>query len=213
MKTVGDILKSARKQRNISLDQLAAYTRINKRYLEAIEANDFRQLPAAAFTKGFLHTYATIVGVDPSQVLAIFRRDYESDEKGRIIPRSLLKPLKAASRGVSPSLLTIVISGVVGIIIIGFFIFQIVQFSAAPKLTLNEPSENAVLISPITIRGTTDPLATLTVNNRPILVDPNGNYSTQVQLTQGQHTLVMVAVGRTGKKTSIERVIYIQASP
>lgn len=213
MKTVGDLLKNARLAKNITLDQIATHTKINKKYLEAIEANQYSLLPPAAFAKGFLHTYAQIVGIDPKTVLAIFRRDYDQDDKGRIIPRSLTQPIRPMTPGITPNMLTLVISLGLGLLIVGFFVRQIVQFSAPPKLTIIEPTENSVLISPVTIRGTTDSEATVTVNNRPATVSPTGEYSLESPLTEGQHTLVVVSVSRSGKKSTLERIIYIQAAP
>lgn len=211
MKTVGDILKAARTEKGYTVDQIATYTRINKKYLDAIEQNEFHKLPPAAFTKGFLHTYASIVDVNPQTVLAIFRRDYDQDDRGRIIPRSLVEPIRPAFPAITPSMLTVGLSVLAGLLIIGFFIRQIIQFSAAPPVTLAEPVHNAMLISPVTVRGSTDVQASVTVNNKSTTVDGNGDFSVELQLTPGEHTIIVVAASRSGKKTTVERVIYVQA--
>jgi cytoskeletal protein RodZ len=213
MKTVGELLKTARVEKALTLEQISSFTKINIKYLNAIEQNEFHKLPPSAFTKGFLHTYASIVEINPDTVLAIFRRDYDQDDRGRIVPRSLTDPIKAASIGITPSMLTIGISVSIGIIMVGFFVRQILLFSSTPKLSVIEPTENAQLISPVNIRGVTDPQTIVEINNNPLVVDPNGEFSTQMQFSPGQHTLVVIAVGRTGKKTTVERVIYIQMSP
>lgn len=213
MKTVGDLLKTARLAKNISLEQIAIHTKINKKYLEAIEANKFNQLPPAAFAKGFLHTYAQIVDIDPKTVLAIFRRDYDQDDRGRIIPRSLTQPIRPMIPGITPNILTLVISLGLGLLIVGFFARQIIQFSAPPKLVVIEPTENSVLISPVTIRGSTDSEANVTVNNRPAIVTNTGEFSLESPLTEGQHTLIIVSVSKSGKKNTVERTIYIQTTP
>jgi cytoskeletal protein RodZ len=213
MKTVGDLLKNARLAKNITLEQIAFHTKINKKYLSAIEANEFSQLPPAAFAKGFLHTYAVLVDIDPKTVLAIFRRDYDQDDRGRIIPRSLTQPIRPMVPGITPNILTLVISLGIGALIIGFFMRQIIQFSAPPKLNVIEPTENSVLISPVTIRGVTDIEANVTINNRPVTINSNGEFNLESPLTEGQHTLVVVAVSRSGKKTTVERIVYVQSTP
>ncbi len=213
MNTVGELLKTARLEKNITLDQIATYTKIRKKYLEAIEANDFGNLPSAAFTKGFLNTYSKIVGVNAQTVLAIFRRDFDQDERGHIIPRSLINPVKPAMPGITPSMLTVGLSIIAGILIMGFFIRQIILFSSSPPLAVVEPTENAILISPVVVRGTTDPEAVVTINNRSVNVGQTGEFTTDIVLDPGQHTLVISSTGRSGKKTTVERVIYIQTAP
>lgn len=213
MNTVGELLKTARLEKNITLDQIATYTKIRKKYLEAIEANDFGNLPSAAFTKGFLNTYSKIVGVNAQTVLAIFRRDFDQDERGHIIPRSLINPVKPAMPGITPSMLTVGLSIIAGILIMGFFIRQIILFSSSPPLAVVEPTENAILISPVVVRGTTDPEAVVTINNRSVNVGQTGEFTTDIVLDPGQHTLVISSTGRSGKKTTAERIIYIQTTP
>ncbi len=213
MNTVGELLKNARLEKNITLDQIATYTKIRKKYLEAIEENNFGNLPSAAFTKGFLNTYSKIVGVNAQTILAIFRRDFDQDERGHIIPRSLINPVKPAMPGITPSMLTIGLSVVAGTLIIGFFVRQIILFSSSPPLAVIEPAENTILISPVVVRGTTDPEANVTINNRSVTVSQTGEFITDAVLDPGQHTLVVTSVGRSGKKTTVERVIYIQTAP
>lgn len=213
MNTVGELLKTARLEKNITLDQIATYTKIRKKYLEAIEANDFGNLPSAAFTKGFLNTYSKIVGVNAQTVLAIFRRDFDQDERGHIIPRSLINPVKPAMPGITPSMLTVGLSIIAGILIMGFFVRQIILFSSSPPLAVVEPTENAILISPVVVRGTTDPEAVVTINNRSVNVGQTGEFTTDIVLDPGQHTLVISSTGRSGKKTTAERIIYIQTTP
>ncbi len=213
MKTVGDLLKNARIKQQLTLDQIASYSKISKRYLIAIEDNDFQQLPPAAFSKGFLHTYATLVGLDPKTVLAIFRRDFDQDDRGRIIPRSFVDPIKSVPKGVTPQRLTIVLSLLVGLSIVIFFLVQIINFTSKPPLAIHEPSDNSVLISPITVRGTTDAQATITINNKQVIVSSTGDFTTQLELSPGEHTLIIVAQSRSEKKTTLERTVYIDQLP
>lgn len=210
MKTVGDLLKNARLQRGLTVDQIAAYTKISKKYLIAIEDNDFQQLPPAAFSKGFLHTYATVVGLNPQTILAIFRRDFDQDDRGRIIPRSLINPIKPAAASLTPNHLSLILIIAGSLLIAGFFLVQIFNFSSKPPLKIIEPTDGASLISPIVVRGQTSPQAVVTVNNKNVVVSPTGDFSTQLDLTPGEHTLIVVATSRNNQKTTHETTVYIQ---
>src|SRR4029078_6990279 len=58
----GEELRREREIRGISLKEIADATKISKRFLEAIERNDHRTLPAPVFTRGFVRQYARYRG-------------------------------------------------------------------------------------------------------------------------------------------------------
>ena len=68
MSSFGELLKRERELRQISLREVAEATKINHRYLEALERNDFRHLPGGVFNKGFVRAYAQYIGVDPEDM-------------------------------------------------------------------------------------------------------------------------------------------------
>src|SRR5258705_11060004 len=59
----GEELRREREIRGISLKKIADATKISKRFLEAIERNDHRTLPAPVFTRGFVREYARYLGL------------------------------------------------------------------------------------------------------------------------------------------------------
>ncbi len=67
-KRVGAFLKAHREARGLSLDALARQTKIQKTYLEAIEADDYESLPSGPFVNGFITSYARALGVDPDEI-------------------------------------------------------------------------------------------------------------------------------------------------
>jgi len=67
---IGDRLKEARESHNISLDDLQESTKIQKRYLQAIEDGNFNLLPGTFYAKAFIKEYALAVGLDPKELLA-----------------------------------------------------------------------------------------------------------------------------------------------
>jgi cytoskeletal protein RodZ len=66
--TVGERLRAARDEKGISLEDIAAQTRIPLRHLESIEAADWDKLPAPTYTVGFAKSYASIVGLDRVEI-------------------------------------------------------------------------------------------------------------------------------------------------
>ena len=70
--SLGSLLRSSRENRNTSLDEAAAATRISVRILTALEGDDFATLPAEVFTRGFIKLYAEYLGLELSEVLKLF---------------------------------------------------------------------------------------------------------------------------------------------
>lgn len=76
----GAWLKSQREIREISLREISDVTKINLRYLEALEQDRFSVLPAEVFARGFLREYAKYVGLDPDEVVNYFRAAQQDSE-------------------------------------------------------------------------------------------------------------------------------------
>lgn len=69
MDEIGEILKKARIEKGYTLDDLQQTTKIQKRYLEAIENGDTEVLPGRFYARAFVKQYADIVGLDGTALL------------------------------------------------------------------------------------------------------------------------------------------------
>src|SRR6059058_1865847 len=65
----GEELRREREIRGISLKEIADSTKISKRFLEAIERNDHKTLPAPVFTRGFIREYARYLGLHADEIV------------------------------------------------------------------------------------------------------------------------------------------------
>jgi len=74
MTNFGASLKKARESKGVSLDQIAAETRISTRFLSAIENEQFHLLPGGIFNRGFVRAYAETVGLNVTEVIAEYER-------------------------------------------------------------------------------------------------------------------------------------------
>jgi cytoskeleton protein RodZ len=70
----GEQLRLAREARGISLREISEQTRISMRYLEAIEANDFKRLPGGIFNRSFIKAYARYIGYDEKEAVEAYTR-------------------------------------------------------------------------------------------------------------------------------------------
>src|SRR5271170_5818125 len=79
MFSVGETLKRARLAQSLDLGTLAAQTKINIKYLEAIEADDRRSLPSGFFYKSFVDQYAKSLSLDTREIDAEVDRVLSAD--------------------------------------------------------------------------------------------------------------------------------------
>ncbi|MFL1695240.1 helix-turn-helix domain-containing protein [Weissella kandleri] len=68
-KGIGEELQTARIAKGLSLDDIQAQTKIQKRYLQAIENDQFDQLPGSFYERAFTRQYAAVVGLDAEDLL------------------------------------------------------------------------------------------------------------------------------------------------
>jgi cytoskeletal protein RodZ len=80
MATFGETLKRERELRKITLREVSEATKIGLRYLEALEANRFDQLPGGLFNKGFIRAYAKFIGLDGEAMVNAYLFDLKSQD-------------------------------------------------------------------------------------------------------------------------------------
>jgi cytoskeletal protein RodZ len=70
-KTVGEILRTAREARKLSVEQVNRETKISVQTVRALEQDDFGAFPSETYLKGFVRTYAEFLGLDGNRLWAM----------------------------------------------------------------------------------------------------------------------------------------------
>lgn len=78
--TIGSLLRETREKLGYTLDQVAMETKIQKRYLIDLETENFKDMPGMVYEKGFLKTYASLLGLDISEVMDLYEKYRFPDE-------------------------------------------------------------------------------------------------------------------------------------
>ena len=73
MTVIGDSLRRAREEKGLEFERVAEETRIAKRFLMALELEDFSVFPGDPYALGFLRNYAEYLGLDGNEFAAAFR--------------------------------------------------------------------------------------------------------------------------------------------
>jgi cytoskeleton protein RodZ len=156
---VGPQLRAAREAKGLSLQQVAAQTRIPQRHLEVIETGDFSRLPGRTYAVGFSRTYAKTVDLDQDDVVAMVRA--ELDEKigaelhHRPAPFEPGDPARVPSRGLGWFAIFALVLFLVG----GFFFFRVMFAPAGelPSLVEQQEAEQAATSAAATERQARQP--------------------------------------------------------
>jgi hypothetical protein len=80
---IGNTLREARNRRELSLAEAEEATKIRPRYLRAMENEDWDVLPGGAYTRAFIRTYASYLGLDGERLAEEYRRGAEAAGDGR----------------------------------------------------------------------------------------------------------------------------------
>ena len=103
METIGEYLKRVREACGYSLDDVAGITKINLRYLEAIEQDEFAKIPGEIFCHGFIRSYAKCIGISEEEISRRIRETSKTEpqdvhtqnQDNKAIRNSVNKPGKA----------------------------------------------------------------------------------------------------------------------
>ncbi|WP_458460646.1 helix-turn-helix domain-containing protein, partial [Paenibacillus sp.] len=109
MSELGQQLREARLQKGMSLDDVQEMTKIRKRYLEAIEAGDYKVLPGSFYVRAFIKTYAETVGLNPDELLEGHKKDVPAEEAEAtmepVIQKRSSRPVERSNRWMSVALM------------------------------------------------------------------------------------------------------------
>jgi len=97
----GEELRREREIRGISLKEISDATKISKRFLEAIENNDHRTLPAPVFTRGFVREYARYLGLSAEDMVSRYNFAAANDDRIEKPPQIPIHP-PVPVRDISP---------------------------------------------------------------------------------------------------------------
>ncbi len=209
MITAGEVLKNKRESLKKDINTVSSDTKIQRRYLEYIESNQFDKFDSNIFAIGFLKIYAQYLELDVEKVLALYRRSTKTKptvtkKNNVLIKRSKFK--------VSPKLIGVITLSVFLISVIGYIGYQIYMFQKPPILTISQPVDEYISNEEnILIKGTTQISTVVEINGTKINVNDSGEFESEYTLTQGVNTLSVSAwkESNTNQKTMVTlKVVY-----
>ncbi|HCM82834.1 TPA: hypothetical protein DIS60_05730 [Patescibacteria group bacterium] len=210
MKSVGFILRDTRQKKGILLEDVEKATKIRRKFLEAIENDDYTLIPSLAYAKGFVKNYSEFLGLDSAVILAFFRRQSRDVSKTSLLPKEALETDHSLFQ-LTPGRFLMLLLGVCTILFLSYFIVQYRRLQQPPGLRIEKPEKEKVVEDrKVDVLGSTDLDATVTVNGVSVLVRSDGKFFDQVTLTPGVNTITITATSRFGKSTTIIRKVGLK---
>ena len=139
---VGPELRAGREARGLSLEQVAAETRIPQRHLVTLEAGAFNTLPGRTYATGFARSYAKLLEMDPDVIADRVRAEMvEAREQDGAPSFEPGDPARVPSRGLA----WLAVAAVVLLLLGGFFFMRTLFAPAAelPSLVEQQQQEQA----------------------------------------------------------------------
>lgn len=144
---IGPQLRAAREAKGLTLDQVAAETRISRRHIEHIEAGDFDLLASRTYAVGFSRTLAKVVGLDEGDVTAMVRAELAADRPREHAPSGSTFEPGDPARAPGGKLVWFSLFAVV-LLLVGIFFASRVLFAPAAELpALTDEEEEAAVVA------------------------------------------------------------------
>ena len=206
-KRTGDILRQAREARGESLQQVSQAIKVRVSMLQAIEAGRFFGLTDPLYLKGFIRAYTAHVGLDESEVMPFFRREYDEQQHQQQLAKPLA-PIEPKKSKITPGRVVVGFLSMAIITVVAYSYNQYVSVALTPKLELISPVEASTAESgQVLVKGKTDADAQLSLNGQPVTLTPSGDFELTVALALGSNTLQLKSVNKLGKSTMVERTV------
>ncbi|MDR2432966.1 MAG: helix-turn-helix domain-containing protein [Treponema sp.] len=137
VESLGEKLRAAREEKNLSFDQVSRETNIAARYLKALEAEDFSGFPGELYAVGFLRNYGAYLELDVQELLSLYRA-FKIQEQPVPVEQLLKHPSRLPKILVTAALILLVLGGIGGAVF--FFVTRPPQAERAAPV-VRAPAE------------------------------------------------------------------------
>ena len=81
--TYGGLLRIARENKELSIDQVSSQLRISPDQIEGLESDNYKVFPTPVYARAHLRSYARLLGVDEAKIISLFNAALAPDDKDR----------------------------------------------------------------------------------------------------------------------------------
>ncbi|UOQ85639.1 helix-turn-helix domain-containing protein [Gracilibacillus salinarum] len=116
---IGERLKEERERQKMTLQDVQTMTKIQVRYLDAIEQERFNVMPGSFYVRAFIKEYATILGLNPDELMEEYKSDLPFDQEEQVVLSRVNSSKKNSTSVKTPAVFSFLPSVIVVLLIIG----------------------------------------------------------------------------------------------
>ena len=210
---LGEVLRTAREAKGVDLPRVERDTKIRARYLSALERGEYRDLPGAVYTKGFLRNYGLYLSLDPEYLIDLYRLESSglSAERASVAPPP--RPIAVRRRRSFVLTSNVVWAAILTVMVFGigaYLVGQLIAFAGTPQLRVVDPAGPVAGYDgeSYSFRGVTAPGARVSVTgpreNPVVTADEDGVFEVTVRLVPGANLIRLVALDPVTGRESAE---------
>lgn len=203
--TLGERMKKIRNERRLSLSEISKSTRIQTKYLEYLEEGEYMKLPADVYVRGFLRSYAIMMGLNECALIKQYEREKGIHKNIKNISECETNnsPISFSSLVITPKMIII---GAVIMLVVSSFVYlyaQVNNFVSAPRLVIIKPTDGSTTDGNSThLTGVAEKDAMVFINDQKVLVSENGEFSEDINLRPGQNIISVKARSKFDKEAT-----------
>lgn len=209
--TVGEEIRQARLEAELSTAELAESLGIGERYLIALEEDRHGALPGDVYVRQWLRQLGATLNLEGRNLAQRW-----AEERSRASGRPSATPAAAGrTRSVLASRLRLSVLGLVALAALAFLGSRLYAVVSAPPLTITSLGGEVTSASgySVAVEGQTTPEATVTVNGQLLTADRQGRFSYTVSLRPDLNLITVTARKRHSFVTTVERTVVAPPRP
>ncbi len=216
--TVGEQLRSAREAQQLSLEDISQRIRVSVKYLDAIERGHYRELPSLVYARQYVRLYAKAVQLPWHTIASLYHDEVRvyavqpgegSSWRAQRSSRTTGGAYQQAPL-VIPRLFRYGAIGMLILLVIVYFVWEVVQFLSPPQLVILSPERDMIVSQrEFEVIGETAPEAVVEINGQTVRVDPDGHFTERVYLQEGLNTLRVSSRSKHSQEhVQVRHVLY-----
>jgi cytoskeletal protein RodZ len=138
MESIGEKLRLARERNNLTIDQVARETHVAKRFLKALEDEDFAAFPGETYAMGFLRSYSEYLGLNAEEIVGIYRNIKIQEQ-----PLPMNELLESKPHLPPLRIIIFAVAAVLALAAVGYLVYRATARAAGPAAAVQKPSQSA----------------------------------------------------------------------
>jgi len=207
--TLGERLGQLRREKKLTIEELAERIQVATKYIEAIEESRYRDIPGLVYARNFVRLYVRAMQLPVESAMERFEQEWQviqgrRTERARMVARAKTEPQWWQKHA------GLLVAGIIVAGLMSYLGWQVLHFFQPPKLVLTQPAADlSTGSSSLVFAGETEPEVAVTINGQTVEIDDQGKFEETVDLQPGLNVLKVAAKRKRSQEASIiRRVLY-----